>query len=616
MLRFFQRMICKILTVAIVASFFVVPMTAIAASFNPTHVGAITDDGTTELDGAMSIYVSGNYAYVASAVDDGVEILDISNPANPTHVGAITDDGVTELDGARGIYVSGNYAYVASAVDDGVEILDISNPANPTHVGAITDDGTTELDGAVSIYVSGNYAYVASNIDDGVEILDISNPANPTHVGAITDDGTTELDGAFSIYVSGNYAYVASYIDDGVEILDISNPANPTHVGAITDDGATALDGAFSIYVSGNYAYVASATDDGVEILDIDGIDKQLSFVSDTLSDSDLGVSANHSIGFTTSQSLSAGEYIKIELDPLYHKFSQSYSSATTTDITATGMTLVNAGGCSGTASEAEVIGKYSDPRDESLLLKVCAGDTIASGAKTLNVGNNLWTNPSTSGSYIIRISFGDDAANDQSGDTRVAIIDDVNITASMATAFTFTIAAKTSGTVNGESTSCEAGTTTTAIPFGTLTASNPKVACQTLSVATNAKNGFVVRVQQDQRLTSANGADIDTFKDDGQNSTPIDWVAPSDTLDSEATYGYMGVTSEDSDLNSDEFGSAKYAGNLLSARALFSHTGPANGSTANKGQTNVAYKVEIGSLQEAADDYSATLTYVATPTF
>ncbi|MEZ4849530.1 MAG: tail fiber domain-containing protein [Bacteroidia bacterium] len=236
---------------------------------NPTHVGAITDNATTELDGAQSIYVSGKYAYVASFLDDGVEILDISDPANPTHVGAITDNVTTALDGAYSLYVSGKYAYVASYVDQGIEILDISDPANPIHVGAIFDNGTTALAGAQFIYVSGKYAYVTSWIDDGVEILDISDPANPTHVGAIFDNGTTALDGAANIYVSGKYAYIAASNDDGVEILDISDPANPTHVGAITDNGATALGGAWGIYVSGKYAYVASIQEDGVEILDI-----------------------------------------------------------------------------------------------------------------------------------------------------------------------------------------------------------------------------------------------------------------------------------------------------------------------------------------------------------
>jgi|GEM_PF-3434768 len=233
---------------------------------NPIHVSSTLGNA---LSVAISIYVSGQYAYVLGLNSDAVEIFDISDPTNPIPVGSIIDDTTTELDAPASIFVSGKYAYVASFADDGVEILDISDPANPTHVGSITDDATTELDGAASIFVRGKYAYVASETDDGVEILDISDPANPTHVGSITDDATTDLDGAISIYVSGQYAYVASGVDDGVEILDVSDPANPTHVGSITDDTITELDAARSIFVSGNYAYVTARTDDGVEILDI-----------------------------------------------------------------------------------------------------------------------------------------------------------------------------------------------------------------------------------------------------------------------------------------------------------------------------------------------------------
>ena len=63
---------------------------------------------------------------------------DISDPSNPTHAGCISDEDQTELelDGAYSIFVSGKIAYVASYDDDGVEILDISDPSTPTpHVG-------------------------------------------------------------------------------------------------------------------------------------------------------------------------------------------------------------------------------------------------------------------------------------------------------------------------------------------------------------------------------------------------------------------------------------------------------------------------------------------------
>jgi hypothetical protein len=45
-------------------------------------------------------------------------------------------------------------------------------------------------------------------------------------------------------------------------------------------------------------------------------------------------------------------------------------------------------------------------------------------------------------------------------------------------------------------------------------------------------------------------------------------------------------------------------------------HTGPSDGFTAGQGATRVGYQIEISALQEAGDDYSTTLRYIATPTF
>src|SRR3989338_8152689 len=172
----------------------------------------------------------------------------LQNSGNPTHKGSITDAGATELDGAQGIYVSGKYAYVAGNLDNGVEILDISDPSSPKHVGKFNDSDhpNAELDGTWGIYVSVKYGYVTGQVDVGVEILDISDPSNITHVGKFNDSDhpNAELDGALGIYVSGKYAYVTGFDDNGVEILDVSDPSSPKHAGSITDTATTELDGA------------------------------------------------------------------------------------------------------------------------------------------------------------------------------------------------------------------------------------------------------------------------------------------------------------------------------------------------------------------------------------
>jgi len=332
-----------------------------------------------------------------------------------------------------------------------------------------------------------------------------------------------------------------------------------------------------------------------------------LSNTKDTLSDSDVSVASNHVVSYTSSYAVSALATISVQFDPAGQSF--NLTSLVGTDITATGMTVVAACGA-GTDEVRPVITTATDLVE----LVVCTGDTVAAGAKTITFGNLHITNP-TAGSYVIRVnSYG---ATSENADTRVAIIDDVVMQASVDTNFTFTVAGVNVGTaINGDAVNTSATSTATLMNFGTLAVGTPKVLGQQLTVATNARNGFVVTVEQNQNLLSANGADIDRFIDGAGTAVPAAWQAPTNTIDQENTFGHYGITSEDADLNTDEFGTALYAGNIDAPRQVFSHNGPADGTTADKGLTRVAVKAQIGSLQEAASDYNNLLTYIATPTF
>ena len=58
------------------------------------------------------------------------------------------------MGGTRDIFVQGNYAYVASIIDDGVQVLDISGPTNIRGVASITNtDPGTLLDGAFNRFL-------------------------------------------------------------------------------------------------------------------------------------------------------------------------------------------------------------------------------------------------------------------------------------------------------------------------------------------------------------------------------------------------------------------------------------------------------------------------------
>jgi hypothetical protein len=212
--------------------------------------------------------------------------------------------------------------------------------------------------------------------------------------------------------------------------------------------------------------------------------------------------------------------------------------------------------------------------------------------------------------SYEIEISAG----TADSGFTRVVILDTVLVTAAVNTTFEFTVIGNAGSDVNGEAVTIPSSSTT--IPFGTLDAGDPEVLSQDLTVQTNAINGFVVTVESDGQLESSTGADIDNFVDNVIGN-PATWVAPDNDILDENTWGHWGVTSEDATTTrATEFGLNEWQGVSTTPTILFSHDGPADGVTPGAGSTTVGYQIEISPLQEAAQDYSAVLTYIATPTF
>ena len=88
---------------------------------------------------------------------NGVQIIDITDPSNPIPASAITDgeDGYTTLSYATSITTvtldSSTFALVAGRNDNGIQIVNITDPYNPTPASAIThgNGGYTELYGSV-----------------------------------------------------------------------------------------------------------------------------------------------------------------------------------------------------------------------------------------------------------------------------------------------------------------------------------------------------------------------------------------------------------------------------------------------------------------------------------
>lgn len=327
---------------------------------------------------------------------------------------------------------------------------------------------------------------------------------------------------------------------------------------------------------------------------------------SDTLSTSEPSVVSNHTISFVATNGVAAGQTITLTFPAGFNMGSVAFGDI---DFTINGTDQTLAAAPSGATWGAAVSGQVLTLTSGTGV--VTSGQTvvieIGTNATFGTTGTNQITNPGV-GSYEIDATSG----TLDSGSTRVAIVAVVTVTASVDTVFQFTVTGVAGNqSVNGTTTG---GTTTaTNIPFGVLQSGSASTAAQDLTVITNASNGFVVTVVADGQLTSSTGADIDSFANGGNQVSPAAWSAPSGTVGLENTYGHWGITSDDTDYFA---ATETYVAASTTPVSVFAHTGPIDGTVTGQGTTRVGYTVQISSLQEAANDYTATLTYVATPVF
>lgn len=341
-----------------------------------------------------------------------------------------------------------------------------------------------------------------------------------------------------------------------------------------------------------------------------------LTYLKDTLSDSAPGTVSNHTFQFLSPTGVSAGQTIVITFP---NGFNIGTSSVDYTDVD-----LAIAGVDQTLNSTPSGATWGVSTTSQNLILTSGTGTIAPNATVTIEVGTNATfgvagnaevTNPTATTSYEFTVTAG--VAD--LGQTRVAIINNVLVTANVDTTLTFTVSGMANGqTVNSSPTTTAATSTSTTLPFGTLAAGVSKTLGQDLTVATNAKNGYIVTVKQSQNLLSSTGADIDGFIDGAYTDTPTAWVTPTNNIANENTWGHWGLTSDDTSLlgAGTDFAANQWIAASTTPRAIMAHNGPADGTTQSIGKARIGYQAQITALQEAGDDYNTTLTYVATPTF
>lgn len=315
-----------------------------------------------------------------------------------------------------------------------------------------------------------------------------------------------------------------------------------------------------------------------------------LESLKDTVSNSDFGETATHNIvlDMTDANPLSENEYIKVN-------FAAEFTTVDNTNATCpTGTTRSGSG--------------------QDVICTVDAGGFLAA-TSTQTITITGVTNPTEvdgNGDYNVTVSTHDSGDTEiESSVAKVYILDSVTVTAHVDSTLSFAIGTSTpyDGAINGFT---PTGTSSpNSIPFGNIDPETQYIMGQTLTVSTNADSGYVVTVQQDANMTNGAAADIDPLLTGATSTWPAD-VTSSLNISDENTYGYMALTTDDSDYM---FGDGWEGLNGTTAIEVMNHDGPADGSTQDAGLAHVAYSIEITDLQEAGD-YANSLTYICTPTY
>jgi hypothetical protein len=338
---------------------------------------------------------------------------------------------------------------------------------------------------------------------------------------------------------------------------------------------------------------------------------------SDTLQTSAPGQASNHTIEFTTPNGLLIGQTIELTFAGTFTMGSVGEDDV---DILINGSSSSTAASAGAGVWGVDVTGSvitFETPTDMGVASSSVVVIRIGTNAVTSGTGLNRIVNPtSTTTTHAIEIG----GTMQDSGEVRIAVVDEVVVSASVDTSLTFTVTGVASGqTVNGSPTTTADASTHSTLPFGTLDANGEsKVLAHDISVATNADSGYVVTVEQTGDLQSTTGGVIDGFIDGSNTTTPSPWQGPGRLIANPATYGHWGLTSSDTATlaRAAEFTSDTWVSGSTTPIVIMGHDGPADGIEPGIGAARIGYQIAISPLQEAGEDYRTELRYIVTPTF
>jgi hypothetical protein len=221
--------------------------------------------------------------------------------------------------------------------------------------------------------------------------------------------------------------------------------------------------------------------------------------------------------------------------------------------------------------------------------------------ASPTTVGTTTIHNPSSATFYAQISTYTETDCStgpvDSSNVIAMATVGGVTATVTVSPTISFSVANYVSA-VNGSGDSGPVTTSSSSIPFGTVAAGATAWGAQTLTVSTNASNGYTLYVRYSGAMTNANS---DTIRN--QSGTP----AAAEDFDGSGSLSSLAYTADHTGVS---FGSNKWAGLTTTNTAIATR-----GTEYNADATHIEYKVGISNTQPPGA-YSTVIAYTATPSY
>ncbi len=199
---------------------------------------------------AVDVFVAGGYAYV-SALEEGLYIYDVSNPAAPRRALQLKP---SKGDAWHQAVVRDQTLYIAST-KRGVLLYDVSKPEEPLSLKSFPAEAVEVR----ALAFDGSWLYAASPLPNAeVIVFNATNPRELTVAKRyfVEQSAPGVGDRPYDVLARNGRLYV-SHWSYGLAVSDVTDPAKPKLLGRYVYDGATTRTAAVGTFGSRTLAFEA-----------------------------------------------------------------------------------------------------------------------------------------------------------------------------------------------------------------------------------------------------------------------------------------------------------------------------------------------------------------------